>query len=227
VAINPTATLNPLPCSGLVCSGCPAAVCDWPRAASRQQRQQGILTAAAGRPVGPSGARGTCSAANRFTFTRRYNQQRLVGGCLPKALPHPPLIVRLAFLHPALMTLTPLQPFLRPFPFQDALSLCDAEVAEAFKAALLAPHGSKLARTATAAAGEGQAELRSISLGDSSTGDLTSWADAFAALHVSNRPLLASPLLPVGELQAHRACLMPCRLLYGADPCVHPHARLN
>ncbi|PSC74805.1 amidase [Micractinium conductrix] len=61
---------------------------------------------------------------------------------------------------------------------QDALSLCDAAVAEHFTSSLLEAHGAALAKAAGSGAG-----VQSVTLADASTGELASWADAFAALH--------------------------------------------
>lgn len=64
-------------------------------------------------------------------------------------------------------------------PLQDLLALCDADVSQHFSAALLEAHGAALA-----AAASGGGCPCPVQLGDASTGEVATWADAFGVLHV-------------------------------------------
>lgn len=61
---------------------------------------------------------------------------------------------------------------------EDALELCDVDVAQHFNAALLDAHAAALAKAAG-----GAGPLRRVLLGSPVTGDLASWAEAFGTLH--------------------------------------------
>jgi hypothetical protein len=60
---------------------------------------------------------------------------------------------------------------------QDALHLCDAEVADEFSGGLLGGHSLALLEAAGGS-------LSRTALADGGTGELQSWAAAFATLHV-------------------------------------------
>lgn len=86
---------------------------------------------------------------------------------------------------------------------QDALALCDAEVAVHFEARLLGEHSAALTKVASG--------TRRVTLGGAGTGDLASWADAFGTLHVSTAGM--SALCAVCGLR-----LFACMARHGARP---------